>query len=72
MLRRQHNWTALVITMVSLIVVATPMKVRAAEVGDKAPDFLLFSTEGETVRLSDHHGQKNVLLFFFFRAFGGV
>jgi len=44
----------------------------AVEVGDKAPDFLMFSTVGETVRLSDFQGKKNVLLFFYFRAFGGV
>jgi peroxiredoxin len=46
--------------------------VGALDVGDKAPDFLAFSTVEETVRLSDYQGKKNVLLFFFWRAFGGV
>jgi hypothetical protein len=31
-----------------------PLSARALEVGDKAPDFLLHSTVGETVRLSDY------------------
>ena len=48
------------------------MSARALQVGDKAPDFLLHSTIGETLRLSDYHGKKNIVLFFFVRAFGGV
>jgi peroxiredoxin len=49
-----------------------PLSARALEVGDKAPDFLLHSTVGETVRLSDYQGKKHVLLFFFLAAFTGV
>jgi peroxiredoxin Q/BCP len=49
-----------------------PLSVSALEVGDKAPDFLLHSTVGETVRLSDYQGKKHVLLFFFLAAFTGV
>lgn len=49
-----------------------PMPVPAVEVGDKAPDFLMHSTVGETVRLSDYQGKKNLLLFFFVAAFTGV
>jgi len=49
-----------------------PLSGRALEVGDKAPDFLLHSTVGETVRLSDYQGTKHVLLFFFLAAFTGV
>jgi peroxiredoxin len=41
-------------------------------VGDKAPDFSLKSTSGETVNLSQFKGQKNVLLAFFPLAFTGV
>lgn len=41
-------------------------------VGDKAPDFSLKSTSGETVTLSRFKGQKNVLLAFFPLAFTGV
>ena len=43
-----------------------------SDVGDKAPDVLMHSTMGETVRLSDYQGKRNVLLFFFLAAFTGV
>jgi peroxiredoxin len=49
-----------------------PTSVPALQVGDNAPDFLLFSTVGDALRLSDYQGKKHVLLFFFVRAFGGV
>ena len=49
-----------------------PVPVAAAEVGEKAPDFLMHSSVGETVRLSDYQGQKNVMLFFFVAAFTSV
>ena len=49
-----------------------PMPAPAVEVGEKAPDFLMHSTVGETVRLSDYQGKKNVLLFFFLAAFTSV
>jgi peroxiredoxin len=48
------------------------MPVAAAEVGEKAPDFLMHSSVGETVRLSDYQGKKNVMLFFFLAAFTSV
>lgn len=35
------------------------------KVGDEAPDFELDSTSGQTVRLSDFKGKKNVLLCFY-------
>ena len=49
-----------------------PMSTPAAEVGEPAPDFLMHSTIGETLRLSDYQGKKHVLLFFFVAAFTGV
>ncbi len=49
-----------------------PMAAEVVDVGDKAPDFLMHSTMGETVRLSDYQGKRNVLLFFFLAAFTGV
>ncbi len=39
------------------------------EVGDKAPDFELQDQDGETVRLSDLAGRKNVALAFYVFAF---
>jgi hypothetical protein len=55
-----------------LMTLSAPGSVSALQIGDKAPDFLLFSTIGEALRLSSFQGQKHVLLFFFVRAFGGV
>jgi AhpC/TSA family protein len=59
-------------TLMAIWVLFTPLTAIAVNVGDRAPDFLTFSTVGESVRLSDYQGKKNVLLFFFYRAFGGV
>jgi peroxiredoxin len=44
----------------------------AIEAGTKAPDFELKNQHGETVRLSDFHGEKNVVLLFYPFAFTGV
>jgi cytochrome oxidase Cu insertion factor (SCO1/SenC/PrrC family) len=41
------------------------------KVGDQAPDFALTDTEGQTVRLSDYRGKKNVVLAFYVLAFTG-
>ena len=58
--------------LLSIALWMMPMLARAAEVGDKAPEFFMHSTIGETVRLADYQGKKNVLLFFFLAAFTGV
>ena len=41
------------------------------KVGDRAPDFTLTDTEGQTVKLSDYRGKKNVVLAFYVLAFTG-
>jgi len=41
------------------------------KVGDRAPDFALTDTEGQTVKLSDFRGKKNVVLAFYVLAFTG-
>jgi peroxiredoxin len=41
-------------------------------VGQKAPDFALVDTKGNEVKLSDYQGKKNVVLFFFPKAFTGT
>jgi peroxiredoxin Q/BCP len=38
--------------------------VARIEVGDRAPDFELHATEGDTVRLADFHGRWLVLAFY--------
>jgi AhpC/TSA family len=58
--------------LLSMALWMVPMLARAVEVGDKAPDFFMHSTVGETVRLADYQGKKTVLLFFFLAAFTDV
>ena len=68
--RTKRLGVAVVLLSVGLYLI--PMPAMALEVGDKAPDFLLHSSVGETVRLSDYQGKKNVVLFFFLAAFSGA
>jgi cytochrome oxidase Cu insertion factor (SCO1/SenC/PrrC family) len=72
MRRGIHVQMVMATLLLSVLVLLIPMSVRAVNVGDKAPDFLAFDTVGESTRLSDFQGKKNVLMFFFVRAFGGV
>jgi hypothetical protein len=64
--------TEIATILLFVLMLSTPILVRALDVGDKAPDFLAFGTVDESVRLSDYQGKKNVMMFFFVRAFGGV
>jgi len=41
------------------------------KVGDLAPDFTLRATDGNTYKLSDFRGKKNVLLAMYVLAFTG-
>jgi peroxiredoxin len=49
-----------------------PSAALATEVGEKAPDFVMHSTVGESVRLAEYQGRKHVLVFFFPAAFTSV
>jgi AhpC/TSA family len=71
---RRHGvrWMAVATVVLSIGLWMVPMPALAVEVGDKAPNFLMHSTVGETVGLSAYQGNKNVLLFFFLAAFTGV
>jgi hypothetical protein len=60
------------VVLLSLGLGRLPLPTRALEVRDKAPDFLLHSSMGETVRLSDDQGKKPVWRCFFQAAFSGV
>ena len=70
--RGTHKHTRIAVAVLSILLSLVPASVRALDVGDKAPDFLAFATVGESLRLSDYQGKKNVMMFFFVRAFGGV
>lgn len=48
---------------------ATSIASTSPRVGELAPDFSLDSTAGTPVRLSDHRGERSVLLAFFPLAF---
>lgn len=51
--------------VVALIVgLLHPTFISALEVGDKAPDFVLASTQGGKLKLSSFQGKKNVLIQF--------
>jgi hypothetical protein len=70
--KQMGQWSLALAALLSIGLWMGPMPAPAAEVGDKAPDFLMHSTVGETVRLSDYQGKKNILMFFFVAAFTGV
>ena len=44
---------------------------RSLKAGDPAPDFELKDQHGASVRLSEFHGKKNVVLAFYVLAFTG-
>ncbi len=66
---------------VSLLLLLTAAAIGAAQkpevphtslkVGDPAPDFTLRATDGNTYKLSDFKGKKNVVLAFYVLAFTG-
>ena len=62
--------TAVVWLSMSLWLLAT--SALAINIGDRAPDFVMHSTVGETVRLAQYQGRKTVLMFFFPAAFTSV
>jgi thioredoxin-dependent peroxiredoxin len=63
---------AVAVVLMSLSLWVLPTSALAIDVGDQAPDFVMHSTVGETVRLSEYQGQKTVLMFFFPAAFTSV
>jgi peroxiredoxin len=68
---RKLRFLALAATAASVLLgQANPPKTQL-KVGDEAPDFTLPATTGQTVKLSDFRGKKNVVLAFFPAAFTG-
>ena len=63
------------LVVVGVLVVGTLGVVSAAlaiEVGERAPDFTLPSTTGETISLSQFRNKKLVLLEFYVNDFGAT
>ncbi len=55
----------LLLSLILVLLWSVCENVMAVEVGAIAPDFSLPNTENQTVTLSDHRGQKNVVLVFY-------
>ena len=72
MQKRAGQWNLALAIWLGIGLWLVPMPAPAVDVGDKAPDFLMHSTVGETVQLSAFQGKKNVLMFFFLAAFTSV
>ena len=72
MRNRVRRRSMVLAALLSIGLCLSPLPASAVNVGDKAPDFLMHSTVGETVQLSQYQGRKHVLLFFFVAAFTGV
>jgi peroxiredoxin len=70
--RDARQQIAVAVVLMSLNLWGLPTSALAIDVGNKALDFVMHSTVGETVRLSDYQGQKTVLLYFFPAAFTSV
>jgi len=64
--RRLNNF---LVEGVLLVLLATVSVASALDVGDKAPDFKLPSTNGVDIALSDFRGKKWVFLEFYAAAF---
>lgn len=61
------------LVVVSVVVLAQQPRVVKThlKVGDPAPDFTLRATDGNTYKLSDFKGKKNVVLAIYVLAFTG-
>ncbi len=53
------------VILLGFLALASPPSVRAVEVGEKAPDFELPSTQGGKLKLSSFQSKKNVLIQFY-------
>jgi len=51
--------------LLALAALSVPVAVSALEVGDKAPDFELPSSQGGKLKLSSFQGKKNVVIQFY-------
>jgi peroxiredoxin Q/BCP len=66
----RNGFRVLTGSLLSALLLASPLA-AALEVGDKAPDFSLQGSDGETYTLSQFLGEKPVVIAFFPKAFTG-
>jgi hypothetical protein len=59
------QWIGAYVVLLALLGLVSPGVARAVEVGDKAPDFELPSTQGGRLKLSGFQGKKNVVIEFY-------
>lgn len=60
---KKYSFIPAIVLALSLI--GAPGPAGALEVGDKAPDFVLPSTQAGKFKLSDFAGKKNVIVQFY-------
>ena len=60
---KRAAWT--IVILLTLVGLNMPAVVLALEVGDKAPDFELPSSQGGKLKLSSLQGKKNVVIQFY-------
>ena len=70
--RANHTRRLMVVSVMLAGVLGMARLVTALEIGEKAPDFTLPSTTGESISLSQFRGKKHVLLEFYVNDFGAT
>ena len=66
-----NGLSRVLLSLMTVFVVLGSQFAAALEVGDKAPDFSLQGSDGETYSLSQFAGDKPVVIAFFPKAFTG-
>ena len=61
-MRNPRHWYAV---LAAMLLALTPALAAAVEVGEKAPDFELTSTQSGKFKLSEQAGKKNVVIQFY-------
>lgn len=68
-MRNNKGLHVLQTVLVGVILLMAARPSMALKVGDKAPDFDLPGSTGQSIKLADYLGKKPVVLFFYIGAF---
>ena len=72
MMYLRFSMSLVLLAVLSVVALAQQPPVKThLKVGDPAPDFTLRATDGQTYKLSDFKGKKNVVLAIYVLAFTG-